>query len=110
MSKKYFITGLVILLPVALTLAIVIFVFNLLTTPFLGVVKTIFDHYQLFETGFLFLSSDQLQNLIAQTLILISLVAVTIGLGFIARWFFFSFTHSISRALDAQDSHCQVHL
>lgn len=89
MSKKYFITGLVILLPLALTLAIVVFIFNLLTTPFLGFVKTIFDRYQLFESGFLFLSPDQFQNLIAQILILTSLVAVTIGLGFIARWFFF---------------------
>ena len=87
--KKYFITGLVILLPLALTLAIVIFIFNLLTGPFLGVVKTIFDHYHLFEKGFLFLSADQIQTLFAQILIIASLFSIVIGLGFIARWFFF---------------------
>lgn len=87
--KKYFITGLVILLPVALTLAIVIFVFNLLTTPFLGIVKTVFDHYDLFAQGFLFLNAKQLQHLLAQLLILTSLFFITIGLGFIVRWFLF---------------------
>lgn len=87
--KKYFITGLIILLPAALTIVIVIFFFNLLTVPFLGAVKAVFDQYKLFEKGFLFLDATQLQNLIAQTLILISLFFITVFLGFIARWFFF---------------------
>ena len=34
--KKYFITGLVILLPLAVTLAVIVFIFNLLTEPFAG--------------------------------------------------------------------------
>lgn len=87
--RKYFITGLVILLPLALTIAIVIFIFNLLTVPFLGIVKAVFDHYNLFEGGFLFLNADQIQNLIAQILILACLFFIVIGLGFITRWFFF---------------------
>lgn len=87
--KKYFITGLVILLPLALTLAIVIFIFNFLTVPFLGIVKAVFDRYHLFEEGFLFLTADQIQTLFAQILILGSLFFIVIGLGFIASWFFF---------------------
>ncbi len=88
--KKYFITGLVILLPLALTIAIVTFIFNLLTVPFLGIVKAVFDHYNLFENENLFLmTADQLQNLVAQLLILVSLVLIAVALGFIARWFFF---------------------
>jgi uncharacterized membrane protein len=90
--KKYFVTGLVILLPVALTFAIVAFVFNLLTVPFLGAVKTVFDRYDIFENGFLFLNSEQMQNLAAQILILISLLSITLILGFIVRWFFFRTT------------------
>lgn len=89
MVKKYFITGLVILLPVALTIAIVVIIFNLLTTPFLGIVKAVFDHYHVFEGGFLFFNTSQLQNFVAQLLILVSLILLTIGLGCIARWFFF---------------------
>lgn len=77
--KKYFITGLVILLPVALTLAIVAFVFNLLTVPFLGIVKTIFGSLAL---------NDTLQVFIAQILILLCLFLFTILLGAVTRWFF----------------------
>jgi uncharacterized membrane protein len=86
--KKYFITGLVILLPLALTIAIMLFIFNLLTEPFLGIVKTVFDHYNLLEHGFLLLNANQLQNVVAQLLILVSLFFIAICLGFIARWFF----------------------
>lgn len=87
--KKYFITGLVILLPLALTIAIVGFIFNFLTGPFLGIVKTVFDHYHLFEEGFFLLTATQIQNLVAKLLILVSLFFIVIGLGFIARWFLF---------------------
>ncbi|MBA3721760.1 MAG: DUF502 domain-containing protein [Parachlamydiaceae bacterium] len=87
--KKYFITGLVILLPVALTIAIVIFFFNLLTGPFLGIVESFFIRYGLFTNGFLFLNSDQLQSITAQLLIISCLFILTICLGMIARWFFF---------------------
>lgn len=87
--KKYFITGLIILLPLTLTIAIVLFVFNLLTVPFLGIVKAVFDHYHLFEKGFFFLNANQIQNILAQILIFISLFIIVIALGYIARWFFF---------------------
>lgn len=87
--KRYFITGLVILLPVALTIAIVSFIFNLLTVPFLGMIKVCFGGHTLFTHGFLFLNAEQVQNLAAQLLILVSLLALAFGLGFIARWFFF---------------------
>lgn len=87
--KKYFITGLVILLPLALTTAIVVFIFNFLTGPFLGIVKTVFGHYHLFEEGFFLLSATQIQNLVAKLLILISLFFIVISLGFIAHWFLF---------------------
>jgi uncharacterized membrane protein len=89
--KKYFITGLVILLPVALTLAIVIFLFNLLTEPFVGMVRIIFEHYGLFSGGFLFLNADQVQKYISQLIILLLLFFFTVGLGFLARWFFFHY-------------------
>ncbi len=88
--KKYFVTGLIILLPVALTVAIIVFIFNLLTVPFLDIVKAIFTRYHLFEHGFLFLSSGQIQTVIAQILILISLFFLFVALGFIASWFFFN--------------------
>lgn len=85
--KKYFITGLVILLPLALTIIIVIFMINLLTNPFIGAVQSILVHYGLIDHGFLFLNAQQVQYAVSQILILCSLFFATVFLGFIARWF-----------------------
>lgn len=82
--KKHFITGLIILAPLALTLAILTFIFNLLTEPLAGVVSTLFDRYN-------FLSGKQLQTLVSQVLILVLLFFLTVSLGAIARYFFFSY-------------------
>lgn len=89
--KKYFITGLVILLPLTLTLVVVAFVFNFLTEPFLGISKAILDYYGLLDTGFLFLSAQQLQTAISQVMILLVLFFFTVLLGLVARWFFFHY-------------------
>lgn len=86
--KKYFITGLVILLPLALTFAVVAFIFNLLTEPFVDIFKAIFNYFGLFSSGFLFLSTDQLQQFVSQVMILILLFFTTVGLGLLASWFF----------------------
>jgi uncharacterized membrane protein len=89
--KKYFITGLIILLPLALTLAIVNWVFNLLTAPFVGVIRSIFHRYDLLENGFLFLSADQVQLFLSKLIILGLLFSFTIFLGMVTRWFFFRY-------------------
>jgi len=89
--KKYFITGLVILLPLALTLAIIAFFVNLLTEPFVGVVKSVLGYYDLIESNFLFLSADQVQKYVSQLIILAMLFFVTVGLGVLARWFLFHY-------------------
>lgn len=86
--KKYFITGLIILAPLALTVAILMFFFNLLTGPFAGIVAAIFDRYNLLENGFLFLNGRQAQELVGQILVLIFLFAFTVLLGAITRYFF----------------------
>lgn len=99
MMKKYFITGLVILLPLALTLAIVIFLFNLLTQPFAGIVQSIFNHYNLFQNGFLFLKQEQVQLYISQLTILLFLFFFTVTLGIITRWFFIHYIIRFSEQL-----------
>lgn len=89
--KKYFVTGLVILLPVTLTLLIVTFFFNMLTAPFAGLVQGILDHYHLLEHGFLFLSAEQLQLYVSQLLVLAFLFFGTVLLGMFARWVLFNY-------------------
>ncbi len=85
--KKYFITGLIILLPAALTVIFVLFIFNTLTNPFLGITHKFFERYQLLHSNFLFFTPLQVQTFISKLLILISLVTFTVLLGVVARWF-----------------------
>lgn len=87
--KKYFITGLVILLPLAVTIAIVVFIVNFLTKPFIGIVSSFLKDFNIINKGFLFLSPEQVVLYGSKLLILICLFLFTLLLGVIARWFFF---------------------
>ncbi len=77
--KKYFITGLVILLPLAVTIVLLGFIVNLLTRPFLGFIEQFlvgipaFDKYQIAI------------RVILQILLLFGLFFFTVLLGFLAR-------------------------
>ncbi len=92
--KKYFVTGLVILLPLAVTILLVSFLFNLLTEPFVGVVQLGLEHYGVGKNSDGFFGSPQFIRLLSQILILIILFAVTVALGILTRWFFI---HSLLR-------------
>lgn len=79
--KKYFITGLVTLLPLAVTVWVVRFVVNFLTRPFAGIAEAI--------TKRLPPGSQYYVQLSSQILILIALFLFILLLGLIARrWFF----------------------
>ena len=54
--KKHFITGLVILLPLVVTIAVVIFLVNFLTDPFIDGVSSLLGKLHIINKGFLFLS------------------------------------------------------
>ncbi|MBS0604077.1 MAG: DUF502 domain-containing protein [Verrucomicrobia bacterium] len=86
--KKHFITGLVILLPLVVTIAVVIFLVNFLTEPFMGVVSAILAKFNIINKGFLFLSPEKLIRYGSKVIILILLFLVTVALGMVARWFF----------------------
>jgi uncharacterized membrane protein len=85
--KKYFITGLVILLPLAVTLAIITFLIKLFTKPFLGITYNLIKNIPGIQHGFLFFSEDQIIKYTSCIFILIFLFACTVALGFVARWF-----------------------
>ncbi len=80
--KKYFLTGLVTLLPLAVTIWVVHFFVNFLTKPFIGIVATLTDRLPI--------ASPQLIRTITQISILIALFFLTWFLGFVARRFFFN--------------------
>ncbi len=97
--KKYFLTGLAILLPLAFTIAIVVFIVNFLTKPFMGLVMTFLSHTRAQEFGFLFLSPEQVIRYSSQFIILIGLFLITLLLGIIARWFVFRIFLNLSDKL-----------
>ena len=95
--KKHFLTGLVILLPIAITIAVLLFLINFFTQPFINIVSEFVHKWNLFPNGFLFLSQDGLIRYGSRVFILIALFAFTILLGILARWLFI---HSLINLCD----------
>jgi uncharacterized membrane protein len=95
--KKYFLTGLIILLPLVVTIMVITFLVNFLTQPFIGMVSSVLCHFHIINEGFLFLSPDQLIRYSSQLIIILLLFFVTLGLGFVTRSFFI---HSIFKLGD----------
>ncbi len=97
--KKHFLTGLLILLPLALTIAVVVFIVNFLTQPFIGIVSTLVLKYIPASEISPLIKSPQIIKTVSEIIILISLVIFTFFLGMIARWFFFKSLISFGDAI-----------
>jgi uncharacterized membrane protein len=98
--RKYFIAGLIVLLPLAITYWIIKLIVNLITTPFEEFVTAILLRFDLFTDGINILSHAQVISLLTKILILVSLVTFILLIGFIARWFLFrSIFHLADHAL-----------
>ncbi|MEC7839455.1 MAG: DUF502 domain-containing protein [Chlamydiota bacterium] len=83
--KKYFITGLAILLPAVLTIVIFSFIINLLTKPFVGVLENTLEHYGLLDTPILFFSARQVVAFFSRVIILAILFIITVFIGLLTR-------------------------
>lgn len=83
--RKYFLTGLGILLPIVLTVLIVGFLINLLTKPFLPLAHSILGHYGLLGKSFLFMKTDQIVLITSKLIVIALLILVTILIGLLAR-------------------------
>ncbi|NGX34867.1 MAG: hypothetical protein K1060chlam1_01226 [Candidatus Anoxychlamydiales bacterium] len=84
--KKYLIAGLVILLPLILTIMIFVFVIDLFTAPFLSM---FIDFLSEFDQTLPLLKNPTVITVFARILIIIMLLVFIFLLGVIARWFFF---------------------
>ncbi|MBF8263286.1 MAG: hypothetical protein HW387_951 [Parachlamydiales bacterium] len=83
--KKYLFTGMIILLPVALTIWIVVFLFDFFTTPFVHIVEKLLVQFEMA----LSVSIPHVVNIFISRLIsLILLCIFTLVLGVVARWIF----------------------
>ena len=86
--KKHFITGLLVLLPLVVTIAVVVFLVNFLTKPFIGFVSTILAKFDIINRGLFFLTPQQTLRYGSQILILVFLFFVVVLIGIITKWFF----------------------
>src|ERR1700722_6579832 len=83
--QKNFFTGLAILLPFALTVWILSFLFDLLTTPFLGITEQILQYYYHFDTSVLIFSQEQVLIFCSRIVILGFLAITAFIVGIFAR-------------------------
>ncbi len=91
MIKKYFITGLVVLLPLALTYWIISFILGVLTDPFTGISVAILKLFGVHSQGVLDVGGKLLGLLLFFGLI--------ISIGAIGRYFFFKYLLKLSDAI-----------
>lgn len=77
--KKHFITGLVILLPLAVTIALVAFIVNVLTQPFVGVIEQFLESFTWYK------KYQALTHIVLQIILLFAIFFFTVLLGFLAR-------------------------
>jgi uncharacterized membrane protein len=85
--KKHFLTGLAILLPLAVTVAVLNFLINLLTKPFIGLVSSIVCRIPFPSNHSILFSQENIIHYTSKILILITLFLLTMFLGVVTRWF-----------------------
>ncbi len=90
--KKYFITGLIVLMPIVLTIFIFAFLVDILTNPFISFIKKNIVH-----TSFYYSFLDY--EIIIRLILLIVLFLFVILLGVIGRLFIFKFFFNLANKL-----------
>ncbi|MBN1914617.1 MAG: DUF502 domain-containing protein [Parachlamydiales bacterium] len=93
--KKYFLTGLLILTPIVLTIIIAIFIIDLFTNPFLNLVS---EFLKSFETKISWMT-PRILTFLTRIVILFLLFLVIFLLGLLGRWFLFRSILNLMNAL-----------
>jgi uncharacterized membrane protein len=86
--KKYLSTGFIILLPIALTVWIIAYLFNLFTDPLFNIVEKLLVWYEA-RSGILPQSHETLVAVLGRLLAFIFTFLIILGLGYVGRKFFF---------------------
>jgi uncharacterized membrane protein len=86
--KKYFFTGLAILLPFTLTLMVAFFIVNILTAPFMGITESLFGGMSAFQHPYFIFSGQEVLVVFSRIFALTALFGTILGLGLFAQWVF----------------------
>lgn len=100
--KKVFTAGLAILLPIVLTMMIVGFLVNILTSPFLEPTRALINHFDFIRHSFFLFDEKSLITIISKILILLSLICLISIVGlfgklFLIDYFFRMGNHLVQR-------------
>jgi uncharacterized membrane protein len=95
--KKHLVTGLMILLPLVITIWIVVFLVRLFTDPLMGLMEDLAQGNAVLAT--FYAEHRTLFRTIAHIVILIALFFFTIFLGLLGRWFFLNTLINMSEGL-----------
>ena len=85
--KKYFLTGLAILLPIVLTFFILSLLVNIITKPFIGLTTYTFDYNDLFNQPFFIFDGETVLSVVSKLIVLVSLFVIIIFIGFVGELF-----------------------
>jgi len=86
--KKYLFAGFITLFPIALTIIVVLWIFELFTDPFAGLAERVVISYES-QLGFSLQNHEVLVFLISRIVVFIFLFVLILLLGFFGRKFFF---------------------
>ena len=86
--KKYFLTGLAILLPIVLTLVIVNFALNIMTKPFVGMIESFLSKKTLLQSHVGTFTAAQIILWTSKFLVLLLLFLFVMLTGIIGRFYF----------------------
>lgn len=85
--KKSFVTGLAILLPLVISILFAMWVINLFTKPFLPIVSSLLEQFDLLERHIGFLSAREVLLYTSRLLIFVLLLGFTFIVGVLMRWY-----------------------
>ncbi len=96
--KKDLTAGLIILLPIVLTIFIVVWLFDFMTEPFVGIVEKLILAYEKSQ-GIDISHHDIFVTVISRIIVLVALFLLILVLGFVARKFFFHHLIAFSKKI-----------
>lgn len=85
--RKQFLTGLAILLPIVITLYITVWVVNIFTKPFLGIIVSGFEYLEITAVGTLSPGVKKFLLYLSKIVILFGLFFLLVFVGYLTRWY-----------------------
>src|SRR4051812_24166757 len=85
--RKYFTTGLALLLPILLTLFIVGFFINIISKPFLSTVEAVLGHFDFFNEPILIFHKEEVITFFSKIFIIIGIILIIFFVGFLGKLF-----------------------